>query len=446
MANAVNWSLKNNAIPTDNSTLIADQRLTTLTPSNPRGYESLGLTDNSVKNLNYSIQTDGKITYAFVDQNGNVGRQFNNMKEVSDYLSGGIGRNVPTNTIKKIQNSLQQQLTNKTNTTIINSGPQSPFSQAPGGPNNQSTNPQSTNINFTISASQDRSSSPGGFGSYSYPTDLGKNKQDFIQFTIYEYQPKKLTSLGNNSNLATFQQRQLKKPVGTISLPIQPSISDTNNVDWNGLTVNPLEMELAGTSLTLMNGQNSDIIERIKKAFDGNGNVTKAVELYLAQQAAGTKGLLSRVGGAIINPNMELLFQGPTLRPFTFNFRLSPRDSDEAKSVKSIIRVFKEAMAVKTAPQNLFLTTPNIFEIKYVLGNTGANFTTHPSLNKIKTCALKSCNVDYTPDGSYMTFKDPNATMTSYGLTLQFQELEPVTTQDYKDDQGNFLQEDHIGY
>lgn len=440
MANAVNWSLKSNAIPTDNSTLIADQRLTTITPNNTRGYVSLGLTDNSVKNLNYSIDTNGKVTYAFVDQNGNVGRQFNNMKEVSDYLSGGISRNVPTNTIKKIQNSLQQQLTDRTNTIIINSGAQSAFSQAPGGPNIQSTNPQSTNINFTISASQDRSSSPGGFGSYSYPRELGPNKQDFIQFTIYEYQTKKLTSLGNSSNLATFQQRQLKKPVGTISLPIQPSISDTNNVDWNGLTVNPLEMELAGTSLKLMSGQNPNIVDKIKKAFNDE-NITKAVQLYLAQQAAGTKGLLSRVGGAIINPNMELLFQGPTLRPFTFNFRLSPRDPGEAKQVKSIIRVFKEAMAVKTSSQNLFLTTPNIFEIKYVLGNTGANFTTHPSLNKIKTCALKSCNVDYTPDGSYMTFNEPNATMTSYNLTLQFQELEPVTNQDYKG-----IPTDQIGY
>ena len=30
----------------------------------------------------------------------------------------------------------------------------------------------------------------------------------------------------------------------------------------------------------------------------------------------------------------------------------------------------------------------------------------HPGLHKIKTCALTSCSVDYTPDGSYMTFED----------------------------------------
>ena len=32
-----------------------------------------------------------------------------------------------------------------------------------------------------------------------------------------------------------------------------------------------------------------------------------------------------------------------------------------------------------------------------------------------------------------MTFNDIEHTMTSYNLTLQFQELEPVTEKDYKD-------------
>ena len=45
----------------------------------------------------------------------------------------------------------------------------------------------------------------------------------------------------------------------------------------------------------------------------------------------------------------------------------------------------------------------------------------HPGLNKIKTCALKSCNVDYNPDNTFMTFED--GTMTAYRITMQFQEL-----------------------
>ena len=86
-------------------------------------------------------------------------------------------------------------------------------------------------------------------------------------------------------------------------------------------------------------------------------------------------------------------------------------------------------MSVKTTQDNLFLKAPNVFKIKYVNGSTRED---HKSLNRIKTCALQSCSVDYTPDGSYMTFNDAEHTMTSYNLTLQFQELEPVTDVDYQ--------------
>ena len=53
----------------------------------------------------------------------------------------------------------------------------------------------------------------------------------------------------------------------------------------------------------------------------------------------------------------------------------------------------------------------------------------HPYMNKIKPCALTGLNVNYTPEGSYMTYED-GGSMTGYDLTLNFQEIEPI----YKDD------------
>ena len=44
-------------------------------------------------------------------------------------------------------------------------------------------------------------------------------------------------------------------------------------------------------------------------------------------------------------------------------------------------------------------------------------------MNKIKECALLSVAVNYTPEGNYATFDD--GAMTSYELTLSFQELNP---------------------
>ena len=79
-------------------------------------------------------------------------------------------------------------------------------------------------------------------------------------------------------------------------------------------------------------------------------------------------------------------------------------------------------MSIKETDDYLFLKTPNVFNIRYVFGRTGQD---HPGLNKIKTCALKSFSVDYNPDNTFMTFED--GTMTAYRITMQFQELLPIT-------------------
>lgn len=296
--------------------------------------------------------------------------------------------------------------------------------------------PNPVTINDPLIKSQ---GSRESYDHYYYPKNIKQNKQDFIQFIAYEYVGRDL-NVGNAENNSFeslgFGKRKYGIPKGSVTLPIQPSITDTNGVDWGGERINSLQAYAASVAYA---GQ-EDIAgtgERVLKDIDAifksgsNSNTSNAVRLFLAGKAVGVDGLLSRVGGAVLNPNLELLFQGPQLRPFNFTFRLSPRDSTEAEQVKKIIRYFKQNMSVKNAEFNLFLKAPNVFQIKYHLaGDTNKD---HPSLNRIKLCALQSCSVDYTPDGSYMTFNDAGATMTSYNLTLQFQELEPVTEKDYKD-------------
>jgi hypothetical protein len=133
----------------------------------------------------------------------------------------------------------------------------------------------------------------------------------------------------------------------------------------------------------------------------------------------------------VMNPNMELLFKGPTLRPFSFKFTLAPRDKDEAKTIVSIIRFFKQGMAPIRSKSNLFLKTPHTFQLRYLHrgekedGGTGLHF----KLNAFKECALQSFGVNYTPTGNYATYQD--GTMVSYEITMGFSELEPVFNDDY---------------
>ena len=276
-----------------------------------------------------------------------------------------------------------------------------------------------------------------------YPTGLGDFGQDFIKFTAYSYGGRTFNPGANAAETLSLGigPRNFTKIEGSVSLPIQPSITDSNTVQWGGENLNPITAFAASLSFGAMSNPSKSFNEALGAAerMIKQENTSPAVRLYLAGKAVGVNGLLSRIGGGILNPNMELLFQGPQLRPFTFVFRLSAREKKEANIIRKIIRYFKQNMAVKTTADNLFLKAPNIFEIHYK--QRGRNQSEdHPSLNRIKKCALQSCNVDYTPDGSYMTFNDENNTMVSYNLTLQFQELEPVTSRDYD----NNL--DQIGY
>ena len=282
------------------------------------------------------------------------------------------------------------------------------------------------------------------YGDYAYPENIRTNKQDRIRFTMRAHEGTnisfRLRGFGSGEN---FSRRSTPKGkiTGSVTLPMQPGITDANSVDWNPGQLNSIQAFGAGASLSLMNSGNirnlftrgGQILQDVAAQVTEDNSINNALKVYLAQQAVGVQGLLSRTTGAVLNPNMELLFNAPALRPFTFNFVLSPRSDTEAKQVKQIIRFFKQGMSVKTT-SSIFLKAPNIFDIRYqTFDKEGNTIEDHPSLNRIKTCALTGFNVDYTPSGSYMTFNDDARTMTQYVVQMNFTELDPIYEDDYHD-------------
>ena len=287
-----------------------------------------------------------------------------------------------------------------------------------------------------------------GYQDLSYPEGLGSNRQDRVRFEQLYSSGRKIAA-GINLTDQIFQ-RSTQRITGSVTLPIVTGIEDTNQVDWQGASLNPLQAVGASGALDIFQkardtkglgaafrdaaGATQEALGRMRKPDSTVGSdINTAINVYLAQKAVGAQGLLSRTTGAILNPNLEMLFNGPTLRQFPFTFKLSARDADEADQIRKIIRFFKQGMSVKTSSSNVFLKSPNIFRISYQTFNTNGEEILHPSLNIIKDCALLSCNVQYTPDGTYMTYDDPFRTMTSYQLTLAFGELDPIFDDDYTD-------------
>jgi hypothetical protein len=277
----------------------------------------------------------------------------------------------------------------------------------------------------------DRADTRKSFPDCVYPLDLGKTKQDVIKFTMLEYVPKDFS----NTNFSFSDRSQDRKGIGTVILPIPGGIQDTNSVQWAGQNMNALEAGLADLALSGITGGADgffgNLQQQAEKLRGNSGEVSTAVATAFAGAASGTGGqLLTRTTGAVINPNLELLFSGPALRTFSFQFKLNARERLESKEIVKIIRFFKQGSAAQKSKSHLFLKSPHTFAIQYL--HRGPEGDDNPFMNKIKECALQSVAVNYTPEGNYATFDD--GAMTSYELTLQFSELEPVFNNDYDQD------------
>ncbi len=420
--------------------------LTTVSKSNPSGFVPVNpsSTDAIVSKTDYKIDESGVITYKFTGPRGGVS-YYNSVQDLTDDVK------IPSYVVTQIKSAMQSNLTfvaqqKKIGSSTIASLPGSARQPGTGPADNQvgTEPPLSTESIVVLEGIPDSDTSKAIDESLKkvdlvYPTAMRDTYQDRIKFTALVVGPRKgITTTKDDIKSGKFSlgTRNITERLGSVTLPIQPSIGDSNGVEWSGSTLNPIQAYAASKSLGIaVAGENiaGNVAKALNEAaedFKGNleGGLKTAIQIYFAQEAVGAQNLLSRTSGAIVNPNLELLFNGPTLRPFNFTFRLSPRSEKEAKEVKAIINFFKKAMAVKQAASEIFLKAPNIFEIQYQEGKSGK---LHNSLNRIKECALLGCDVDYTPDGTYMTFED--GTMTSYQLTLRFSELDPVYNTDYKD-------------
>ena len=250
-----------------------------------------------------------------------------------------------------------------------------------------------------------------------YPTTLRRSNNDRLKISILSPTESESERKGGKG-----------KAIGSVTLPPPGKITDNNKVDFKSGTLNPLELALAESGLgLLLEDDPANLEANIKRITDGRDDLKTIVSGLFVGKAINksANAILSREAGAIINPNMQLLFNGPTLRPFTFNYKMSPRDRGESVQVQKIIRMFKQSSAVQRTQTNFFLRTPNRYRLEFLTGSDSS----HRFLPKVKTCSLLGFGVDYTPENTYMTYE--NNSMVSYLVTFAFQEIEPIFNDEY---------------
>ena len=275
-----------------------------------------------------------------------------------------------------------------------------------------------------------------GFGRYVYPQSLRQQseRQDFLKFNMLKYEPRPF-----NKNGFGFQDRSdtNKRIIGTVILPIPGNIQDAQSVKWGDKSMTPIDMAKANIALAGITQGGEGFADAVgnqaSSMADAFGTDKDALAAVIAGWAAGGQDILTRTTGAIANPNMELLFGGPNLRNFSFQWTLAPRNDKEAKDVIKILRFFKQGMSPIRTKSRLIMKSPHTFQLSY----NDSKGEQHKYLNKFKECALQSFTVNYAPNGTYSTYED--GVMTAYQMSMTYSELNPVFNDDYGSDPSGSL-------
>lgn len=159
-------------------------------------------------------------------------------------------------------------------------------------------------------------------------------------------------------------------------------------------------------------------LKKSAKGPQGRGAIGGVVENIGGALLGGDSGLALSVIGIAVNPQLDVLYESPTLREFNFDFLFAPRSEAEAQEVAKIVKAFK----FHAAPEILadgsiagrYFVPPSEFDIEFSV----------PTMGKISTCVLTSITLDYGSSGAAF-FNNDAPTYTR--MTLAFKELEFIT-------------------
>ena len=300
-----------------------------------------------------------------------------------------------------------------------------------------------------------------------YPIDMDLNIQDHMVITAATRVQAALPQIDTATDTGQFVRTRNNQLHETIIIPMPNAITSVDAVNFGsgesmgsvaGSIAGPALKAILGTPLTESGKSLNEIGQAalnaggdaLLKTFKGLGDAASAgyvkrkLLLQGAAAASGAIGLnvdvgqvVRRLSGAVENPNLELLFQGPGLRDFDFNIRFTPRSRNEAIRVRQIIRTLKRRMSVKRNANsfidqngsNLLLGTPDVFRLEYRRGST--NQEEIKGLNKFKTCVLESFRVDYDAGAGRWSAYGSDSQPVSTSIIMRFREIVPIYEDDY---------------
>ena len=265
----------------------------------------------------------------------------------------------------------------------------------------------------------------------------------------------------NSNSAATYEMynssaENLQVEGSTIMLPMPQDLSNELNQQWQGK-----QFTATGRAATaaLAAGQFSYASEVVKNIAGNATALQNAFNTTVLNSIPGVGGNLEfndvsgSTRGIVINPNAELLYDAPEMREIGMIFKLVPRNADESRDIKEIIRIFRAASMptwgatgvdilkgesttgqtegvdndgqgdnkseFDIGGQDNWIKVPNLCKFTFMHGSKA-----NQNIIQYKACAISGVEVNYTPDGTYAAYA--NGHPVAVELRLNFMETKLI--------------------
>ena len=287
-----------------------------------------------------------------------------------------------------------------------------------------------------------------------YPADVRTEDTDYMLFQFYRYEPpfgrggNGVLNLGQQGTggasgeygmlgeyNSSSQNLQTDDFLNQVVLYMPPDVAAAYGANWNAKGFSNTAVATIRAGMAAASGNGFSAIQGTAENWANSAtrakNITGAdmVRKMLADRTGediSRNDLFASTSGAILNPNVELLFDGHQMRSVDFTYKLIPHNLEEAKIILEICDTFKKCMhpsfgipgrnngaklqgglglfnsfSANAEEKVGFVAVPSVCKFAFM---KGAGL--HPYLPQYKTCAISNVNVNYTPDGAYATTRD----------------------------------------
>ena len=275
-----------------------------------------------------------------------------------------------------------------------------------------------------------------------YPQGIGSGDADYVIFTPMKYRTNKADQYGGGGGEASAPSEDEAQSIVFYMPNSTPAMGNQN--DWNkaefGGPLGELRRDassaMGDTMINFMSGAGgADLVQDITSKFQGGiDNITskfKGAGAQLAMQGVGgllgttPNQMMALARGQVFNPNVELLYNAPQMRPFNMAFDMIPKNAAEANNINQIKLNINKRNSPKDLENGMF-EVPYVWQVKYMSGKKE-----NQNMNKFKRAACTNVQVQANqPTPMHVAHLEGVPAITS--IALSFVEVDIITRQDHE--------------